>query len=167
MANTLLSGLMVTIFSLALGGCAVARGPLFDASTLPALTGDTARIILFRQSAPGGFGAGSSIPVKLDGQDFAEFPQLGYAWRDVPAGRHELSASRPGWWAGRARLVLDLSAGATGYVEVSHSGAAVASVFAPVAAVTATDSETGGPYSLVLTDPARAVSALSKCRRTH
>ena len=146
-------------------GCAVARGPAFDASALPALTGDTARIVVFRQSATLGFGAGSSIPVKFDGQDFVKLGQSGYAWRDVSAGTHELSASARWRWPGTARLRLNLAAGATAYVEASHSGAAVASVFVPLASVTATDSEKGGPYSLELADPARALSVLKKCRR--
>jgi hypothetical protein len=169
MANTLSSRLVTIVLYLGLAGCAaVARGPLFDASALPPLTGDTVRIVVFRQSAPGGFGAGVTIPVKLDGQDFVEFPQLGYAWRDLPAGRHELTAARPALVApGRARLALDMRPGATAYVEVRHSGSAVASVFVPIASVTATDQEKGGAYDLELVDPARAMVVLSRCRRAE
>lgn len=163
------SELATILLSLGLSACAaVARGPVYDASSLPALTGDRVRIVVFRQSAPGGFGAGVTIPVELDGRDFVELPQRGYAWRDLPVGKHELTAARPQWtFPGRARLVLDVDPGATAYVEVSHSGTALASVFVPIASVTATDSEKGGAYSLELVDPERALTALGRCRRAE
>jgi hypothetical protein len=166
MPNAPFSWLTIALLSLGLVGCPAANGPLYNAAALPPPAADTVRIVVFRQPAPGGFGAGVEIPVKLDGQDFAELPQLSYVSRDVPAGSHELTAARSALtFPGRARLVLTMDPGATAFVEVSHSGAAMASAFVPIASVTATDSEQGGAYRLQLTDPTRALSLLSKCRR--
>jgi hypothetical protein len=135
MPNVPFSSLTIALLSLGLVACPAARGPLYDAAALPPPATDTARIVVFRQAAPGGFGAGVEIPVKLDGQDFAELPQLSYVTRDVPAGSHELTASRPALtFPGRARLVLAMQ---------------------------------GGAYRLRLTDPTRALSLLSKCRRAN
>ena len=147
---------------LALGGC-VAQGPPYDPARLPALDQGAARILVFRES--GLIGAAAPIPVDLDGQPLAALAQDGYAWGDVPAGRHQLSAAN---WLGTSRLLIDLPAGSIAYVEAGW-GPLAGNIFdrVPVSAPGAVASEQAGPYTLALVDPAAAEDALARSRRSQ
>src|SRR4051812_26887817 len=99
--SAVLRVLSVSLLVALLAGCAVAKGTQFNAASLPPLKPGEARVIVFRQSPL--YGSGQTFPVTLDGQNFVKLPQSGFAWRDVPAGKHELEASAFSY-AGTARL---------------------------------------------------------------
>src|SRR5579872_4270189 len=127
----------------ALTGC-VAQGLPYDAARLPPLAADAARIVVFRES--GIIGSAAAIPIDLDAGPLADLAQDGFAWRDVAAGRHELSASD---WLGTSRLLLDLAPGTVAYVEAGW-GPVAGNVFAPVPSSVpgAVATEQSGPYTL-------------------
>ncbi len=101
-----------------LTGCVTnASGPSFDAMSPPPLADGMSRIYVYREHAAYIAQASTivSAHVTIDGLPVADLENGGFAWLDLPAGRHVISAQSG---LDRTARRFYSAPGANGYIEV-------------------------------------------------
>lgn len=109
--NTKLSFLFLTFSIIVLSGCA--SGPTYNeyASSIPAMTSDSARVYVYRTST---LGTAIQPKIKINGEVVGKAVPQGFFFVDRPAGSCEISASTEV----KRSLTLGLEPGDERYVRL-------------------------------------------------